>query len=251
MKQKISLGSSISVLTGAVIAILALVRGPAQTVLLLTTFALWGLWVLLALLRPAWQANRAYRCREERAEKMQEAFSGINVAELLLRHVNYRISDHLKSAYPGVRWEWTMNDPALFIARGGTGRICLYGVPDYEYADVTLDQRGTLNCARVKVVPMQNNGTPPNQPAADPQVWYELEGRAALDTLIADLRSRGHSSLSLNEDGSITFQAETGGGETGCFTNLPGKVYWPRLADVLEQDGLSADVQDSRIVVSW
>lgn len=52
MKQKISLASSTSILIGAVIAILALLRGPAQTVLLLLTFVLWGLWVLLALLRP-------------------------------------------------------------------------------------------------------------------------------------------------------------------------------------------------------
>ena len=52
MKQKISLASSTSILIGAVIAILALLRGPAQTVLLLLTFALWGLWVLLAFLRP-------------------------------------------------------------------------------------------------------------------------------------------------------------------------------------------------------
>ena len=42
MKQKISLGSSISVLIGAVIAILALLRGPVQTVLLLVTFIHWA-----------------------------------------------------------------------------------------------------------------------------------------------------------------------------------------------------------------
>lgn len=60
MKQKISLASSTSILIGAVIAILALLRGPAQTVLLLT-FALWGLWVLLALLRPPWPPNGTMR----------------------------------------------------------------------------------------------------------------------------------------------------------------------------------------------
>ena len=64
MKQKISLASSTSILTGAVIAILALLRGPVQTVLLLLTFALWGLWVVLALLRPSWQIDRDYRRRE-------------------------------------------------------------------------------------------------------------------------------------------------------------------------------------------
>lgn len=113
MKQKISLGSSISILIGVVIAILALVRGPVQTGLLLVTFALWGLWVVLTLLRPAWRSNRAYRTREEREAREQDALSGRNVAGLLLCHVNYRVSDYLKSAYPNARWEWVMQNPIL------------------------------------------------------------------------------------------------------------------------------------------
>ena len=116
MKQKISLGSSISILIGVVIAILALLRGPVQTVLLLVTFALWGLWVVLTLLRPAWRSNRAYRAREEREAREQDALSSRNVAGLLLCHVNYRVSDYLKSAYPNARWEWVMQNPVLFIA---------------------------------------------------------------------------------------------------------------------------------------
>lgn len=255
MNQKISLGGSISILIGVVIAILALLRGPAQTVLLLVTFALWGLWVVLTLLRPAWRANRTYRSREERTAREQEAFSGMNLAGLLLCHVNYRVSDYLRGAYPNARWEWTMNDPALFIAHGGTGRIRLYGVPDYEYADVTLDQKGSLNCSLVKIVPVRDSGqgAPSGQPSPDPSVWYELEGRSVLDTLIADLRSRGHSSLTLNEDGSISIQQSAGSSKTTkrAFASFPEKVYWPRLADTLAQEGLSADVQDSRIVVSW
>ena len=109
MKQKISLASSTSILIGAVIAILALLRGPVQTVLLL------------------------------RAEKQQNAFSGKNLAGLLLCHVNYRVSDYLKRAYPDARWEWMMPDPVLFIVQGGIGRIRVYGVPDYEYLDHLRD----------------------------------------------------------------------------------------------------------------
>ena len=118
-----------------------------------------------------------------------------------------------------------------------------------------LDQKGSLSCSLVKVVPVQDNGPGAlaTQPSPDPSVWYELEGRGVLDTLIADLRSRGHSSLTLNEDGSISFQPEAGSSKTTkhAFATFPEKVYWPRLADTLAQEGLSADVQDSRIVVSW
>lgn len=138
MKQKISLGGSISILIGVVIAILALVRGPVQTGLPLGVFALWSLWVVLTLLRPAWRANSAYRCQEERAAKEQGEFAGRNLAALLLQHVNCRVSEALQSVYPNVSWEWTMENPAVFVVRGGTGRIQVYGVPDYEFADVML-----------------------------------------------------------------------------------------------------------------
>lgn len=255
MKQKISLASSTSILIGAVIAILALLRGPAQTVLLLLTFVLWGLWVLLALLRPSWQSNRDYRRREERAAREQNALSGKSLSGLLLCHVNYRVSDYLKRVYPNARWEWMMPNPILFIAQGGTGRIRVFGVPDYEYADVTLDKNGGLDCSLVKIVPVQDRDqdTPSGQPSLDPQAWYELEGRDVLEGIIADLRSRGHSSLTLNEDGSISFQPEAGDHKATkhAFASFPEPVYWSRLADVLAQEGLTADVQAGSIAVSW
>ncbi len=148
-----------------------------------------------------------------------------------------------------------MPDPVLFIVQGGTGRIRVYGVPDYEYADVALDKNGRLDCSMVKIVPVQGSGqgTPAGQTSPDPSVWYELEGRAVLDNLIADLRSRGHSSLTLNGDGSISFQPETGSLKTTkrAFATFPEPVYWPQLADVLAQEGLAADVQADHIAVSW
>ena len=46
------LSGSITILIGAVIAIMALVRRPWQIWLLLGVFTLWGLWVVLILLLP-------------------------------------------------------------------------------------------------------------------------------------------------------------------------------------------------------
>lgn len=254
MKQKISIGASISVLIGVVIAILALLRGPVKTVLLLITFAIWGIWVWLTL-RPVRQDEQEEPRYRNQAEVDPGPFSSRNLLTLLTRHVNCRVSDCLKQTYPNVSWEWMMSNPASFIAHGGTGRIRVYNVPDYEYADITLDHTGKLECSMAKVVPVQSRaqGTPSGQPAINPQAWYELEGRRVLDDLIADLRSRGHSRLTLAEDGSIRIQAIPDGQEVtkGSCSNFPAKVYWPQLATVLKQDGLSADVLTDRIVVSW
>lgn len=251
MKQKLSLGGSITILIGVVIGTLAVASGWLKTALLLGAFALWALWVLLTLLRPAWRANKAYRYQEEQAAKEQNEFSGRNLAMLLLRHVNCRISEALQSVYPNASWEWTMQNPAAFVVRGGTGRIQVFGVPDYEFADVTLDQNGNFKCSMVTVTPL--GGTPSGQTTLDPQAWYELEGRRLLDSVVADLKSRGHHELILNEDGSICIQPAGGASviNKGTLTNFPQKVYWPRLADVLNQEGLTTDVQADRIVVTF
>ena len=52
MKNDKALWGSISILVGAVIAILALVRGSLQTWLLLGVFSIWGLWIVAILLLP-------------------------------------------------------------------------------------------------------------------------------------------------------------------------------------------------------
>ena len=117
---------------------------------------------------------------------------------------------------------------------------------------MTAKKEVGLRCSLVKVAPL-GAGAAPNQQPLDPRVWYEFQGRGILEDMIADLRSRGHSSLTLNEDGSICIQPVAGGEEIkkNSFATFPEKVYWPRLAKVLEQEGLTADVQDTRILVSW
>ena len=263
MKQKSSLWGSISILIGVVIAILALVRGPWLTPLLITVFALWGLWVILTQLVPLWRSENARRQDEKETQRVQEELTAANVpdmrvAQTLLRHVNHRISAQLKSAYPDARWEWIMKNPALLAVQGGIGRIRVYGVPDFDFADVELDQRANLSCALVKAVPDQQANAGEAQPGPaqqpiDPQVWYEVQGRKTLETLIGDLASRGHSRLTLKEDGNICVKTVEGGADQveSTFASFPPKVYWPRLVKVLEQEGLTAMVQDDCVAVSW
>ena len=143
MKQKKTIGGSIGLLIGVVIAILSLLRGNWATAALNAAFAVWGLWLIFTQLLPAWRSNRTYRRRVRQSRDRQEAAadtSDSSMGLVLLRHVNHRISEHLQSVYPQAHWEWTLADPARFIAYGGTGRIRVYGIQDYEYADVILNR---------------------------------------------------------------------------------------------------------------
>ena len=250
MKSKKTIWGSIGLLIGVVIAILALVRGTWQLPLLIGTFAVWGLWVLWTQVLPFQRAMQVQR-QKEQAEHFNRA-----MAQTLLRHVNYRVSDCLKAGYPDVRWEWMMRDPALFVAQGGTGRIRVYGVQDYEFADVTVDQDGKLSCSLVSLSPVQKaeeKPVPPNQQQVDPKIWYDANARQTLAHLVADLDSRGHSSLLLKEDGSICISPKGDGEEVsqGTLADFPPKDCWDKLAEILEQEGLAAAVQDSCIAVTW
>lgn len=109
MKRSSPLWGSVSVLIGVVIAILALVRGAWLVPLLLLTFTAWGLWVVMFQLQPAWDSIRGYRKKEHDARKQREASlystaqTNADAMQLLLRHVNHRISAYLKSVYHKVR----------------------------------------------------------------------------------------------------------------------------------------------------
>lgn len=250
MKKNTLLWSSISILIGAVIAVVAFTRGALCTVLLILVFAVWGLWGVWTLLLSGRRLPIAHRQTEQNSAPNQA------VLQTLLHHVNYRVSGCLKSKYPEAHWEWVMRDPASFVAQGGTGRIRVYGVPDYSYADVTVDRYGKLSCSLIQVAPIDSSAEQPpapDQDHPDPGVWYETQGRKVLESLVADLASRGHHSLTLKEDGSICVRQADGGTETaqGAFATFPEKDNWPRLAAVLEQEGLAATVQDSGIVVAW
>ena len=183
MKRSSPLWGSVSVLIGVVIAILALVRGAWLVPLLLLTFTAWGLWVVMFQLQPAWDSIRGYRKKEHDARKQREASlystaqTNADAMQLLLRHVNHRISAYLKSVYPSARWEWTTGNPTALVMQGGTGRIRVYGIAEYDYADVQIDRNGNLSCNLLKVVPVQprmDAPTPPNQQPVDPQVWYDV-----------------------------------------------------------------------------
>lgn len=260
MKRQTSLWGSISVLIGVIVGIVALIRGPLLFPMLLLAFAVWGAWVLLTLVLPRRRAGSTRRQIEGEARSIQAELEAAHVpvdaAQTLLRHVNYRISAYLRSSYPDARWEWISRNPALLAIQGGIGRIRLYGVEDYEYADVELDSQGGLACSLVRRMAEQaHDGEPPASPGMplDPRIWYEQQGRQTLEMLIADLNSRGYQHLTLTEDGSICTRQDGAAEDTvqSVFSSFPPKVYWPQLAKVLEQEGLSAAVLADCISVSW
>ena len=109
MKRKATLWGSVSVLISVIVGISALVRNALYVPMILLAFATWGVWVVLVLCIPRWHAGHIKRQQAKAAKSVQEELKAadvpdLNVAQTLLRHVNYRITAYLQSSYPNARW---------------------------------------------------------------------------------------------------------------------------------------------------
>ena len=255
MKFHERLWCSISFLVGAVLAVIGLVLEPWRTRLLAVAFAVWGMWLAAELLRPRFRVRKR-RVRAEKRDHGGESRTGRQMEQVLVRHVNYRISAYLQSSFPEAKWEWETQSPARLMLHGGKGLIHVQGIPDYNYAQVQMTPRGKLQCSLVRIDPFPAQARQDEQMTAqgtaiDPQVWFELQGRKVLEGTVADLSSRGHNSLTMNEDGSITVEGENGNEVVASFQSFPQRVYWPQMLRVLERAGYAAGEDGDAITVTW
>lgn len=255
--------SSVTVLLVTVLAIMAFIRGPLQIWFLAGAFVLWGVWVIIPMLIHAQKRSAYQRQKKQTPPVRAKDFQFPDLTEqsesVLLRHVNFRISAYLKSAFPDVTWEWREKEPERIIKNGGIARIQIFGVPDYNYANVTFDSKANIGCDVMKIVPLREAaGAPSDVPAAptpqqpvDPQIWYEMQGRQILGDLIADLHSRGHSSLTIKENGEICIKQADAEVTAQTLTGFPKRNYWQALTKVFEKEGLAAAVTETGLAVTW
>ena len=270
-KKKPNLWPDVSILVVAVLTITAFFRSKWQLALLIAAFTIWGIYAVLRHLLPFIREQlyrkeaRDLRHHYEQRQAKQQMFSDVDISDpvsvVLLRHASHRISASLKAVYPEATWEWCVNDPERIVSKGGVGRIRLHGVPDYNYAEVKMDQEAKISFQLLKVVPFGTDDQPSDHkesaPAprklleADPQVWYEKKGKVVLSNLIADLNSRGHSSLTILDDGNISIMQADKEVKKAAFESVPERTYWPRLVKVFEQEGIAADATTNGLVLSW
>ena len=265
MKKQTTLWSSVSILVVGILLITAFTRGRLQLWLYIGAFGIWGIWMLAKFLTPYVKRQKDLlelkRLQKQREQEMQRAdalTSDSSVGLVLLRHVNHRISAYLKSVYPEAAWEWCEENPERLIAKGGSGRIRLFNIPDYNYAEVQLDRQANITCSMLKIVPIsevRNQGAPkeekPPKNTVDPQIWYEVHGRQVLESLISDLESRGYDSLLIKENGEVCVQHADSEIKKSVVENMPERVYWPSLTKVFERNGIAAAATEAGVVLSW
>ena len=257
---------SISGLVVAVLAIMAFIRGPWMTGLLVAVFVIWAVITISA-------SVVAYRQRQKYARRKPLTIQQRPVEEstfqfpdldapcdlVLLQHVNHRISAYLQTTYPGVTWEWVTESPVDVVRRSGQGHIKVFGAGEFNEAMVSFDDRAGITFHMMRVVSLaevQGKETAGQErvPASlpvDVDAWYSVSGKSVLNDLVADLDSRGHSKLLIKDNGDVCVTQDREEVVQDTLYNMPDQVHWPLLVKVMMDNGLAATVDSAGIVVGW
>ena len=256
--SKSPIWSSLSILIGAIVAILAIVRGKWQLPLLILAAGVWAFWLLRPIVLPVLQKYRSKIQLEisrgkKRKEMMSAGVSYDGLLQKLLAHVNYRVSAALRSAYPSASWEWKTKDPLRFVSQGGIACIRVYNIPNYAYFRVRLGPDASIVCEPINDPPQPAENTPQSQQTADPETWFETKGKETLTKLMCELNARGHSKLFLNEIGEVSIQPVPDGEliPQHQLDSFPKKADWPKLTELLKNAGLNAAQMNDSIQIAW
>ena len=195
---------------------------------------------------------------------LQEAGTVFREAELaqILQHIRLRITDKLKSAYTEATWQWDKEPDLHTILAGKTFRILVEGMESYTHADISFDRFGRIHVEPMAIgafAPAENKAdasdadTPaPEEPAVvDVRVWYELIGQKILTEQITELHAKGHSRLTIMENGDITVKNQKKDVLKATLDSFPAPNYWQELVSILAEDQLTAKITGNSLQVSW
>ena len=240
--------SSLGFLAAAVLLVAVFFKkADYQWALYLAAFGAWAGFLLLRRLR---HKRPRLRKRHRKPRQGKESLDA-KVDQLLLGHLNGRITAQLQAVFPEATWQWQTEDPAR-VAQGGMGRILLYGAGAYTHADVTVDVYYRVSLEMLSVTPLRTLlGEPPPPSPVNPAEWFERVGREALTRIITDLNSRGYARVYLRENGEV-FALENGTESVKeTLRHMPGKAMWQQLCALFTRQGLNAAAETDRIAITW
>lgn len=189
------------------------------------------------------------------------AFSEAELAQIL-QHIRLRITDKLKSAYAEATWQWDKEPDLHDILAGKTFRILVENMESYTHADISFGRFGRIHVEPMTIgafSPAESKAdaddadTPaPEEPAVvDVRVWYELIGQKILTEQITELHAKGHSKLTIMENGDITVKNQKKDILKATLDSFPAQNYWQELVSILAEDQLTAKITGNSLQVSW
>lgn len=177
---------------------------------------------------------------------------------VMLRHINFRITEKLQGAFPSAVWRWETEKPLEQAMKGGSARIRLSGVPDWNFADVRFERSGRIKLEMLSLRSLEEIGQQQakSAPAADGDAvnlrdWYDLSASAVVRATIDEVYTRGYRELHIAEDGALYVLEQQEQVKQGRLSYLPGKKLWADLVPFFEEDDITATVEEDSILLTW
>lgn len=177
---------------------------------------------------------------------------------VMLRHINFRITEKLQGAFPSAVWRWETEKPLAQAVKGGSARIRISGAPDWNFADVLFDRSGRIRLEMLSLQPLEKVGQQKAKgaPAADSDAvnlrdWYDLSASAVIRATIDEVYTRGYQELHIAEDGTLYVLEQQEQIKQGLLSHLPGKKLWEDLLPFFEEDDITATVGEDSILLTW
>jgi len=243
-------GKSVSVMVVVIIAITAFTKDPLRLYLLISTFTVWficlvGVWFRSSGKNGKGRTKNQRRVKNITGELVEPVYE--DMRHLILCHVNHRITAYFSPKYPNFMWKWVTENPEEIAINGGVGRIQIFGVEGYPYAEITLDAQGHMKCALLRIVSLEENAST----FTETETWFATYGKHKLLKLLGDLDSRGYGEAEISEDGKVFAQLLSGNVKHEILTNFPDRRHWPTLIKLISDEGYDVTETDNGLLLSW
>lgn len=290
--------ATLSTLAGGILLILALFRGRISQLLLIAYLCLWAIVWVIGWVRdaeepenretgkPSFLKRWFSHTESSGTQAIDQPEPAPDTGGLLLQHVEARITELLRLAYPQAEWQWCEEDPESVIWEGGAAWIRTKNTGVYRDATLSFEEPGDLHLEFIETAPLRDllahaqvaepsvpQGEPVQVPApaevpvpepvtsgivpAEPReedvnLWYSLIGQKALTELITELNIRQCSQITIDPDGDVYFTESNGEPQKArTLEQMPSPKHWEALKHLLEQQELKVDIQGNRLAVAW
>jgi hypothetical protein len=180
---------------------------------------------------------------------------------ILIRQLNFRITEQLKSTYPMISWLWVRRPTTVELAKGGVWRIQVSHADPFNYGEVTMTPAGQMQITMLQVTPLDDAQTcAPSDDDLKPEdvmervdvaAWYSDTGVNLLGALIDDLNAQGHRRLIIHEDGEVCVSCGSELKSVDRIKGFPPRMTWSTFCDLLKEDDITAQVQPDGLSLAW
>ena len=201
---------------------------------------------------------------EPNPEPMDAKWTPTESAEqnlLLIRQVNFRITDLLKQTYPMISWLWVKRPSVEELTAGGTWRIQTDHTEPFNYAEVSMSVAGQMKITMLQATPLdeasevmtESEDLKPGEISDRENVrnWYTRTGEDILTALIDDLNTQGHKKLVIQENGEVYVSSGCESQKVDQVPDFPPRMVWEDFKILLKEDDITAVSGPEGLQLTW